>query len=332
MPAPLSFDHIAVIKLDHAGDVLWTTPAVATLRSNFPSARISVLCTDYTTPIWQHNPAVDDVVAVTGREWPTHLPRPDLALCLDTRTPAVRLTFASRARIRSGYYYFPRGLSVLWPLTLLTQPLLHPASRGDYAHEVEVNRRLLARLGCQTQPYTPSRLYLSETELSDARRLLHERGYRGGDLLAVHLPRKWTDGGWPPEHVARLIGRLADVHPAATLMLSCGPGEEPLLEAIRPLLPALVLPIRGQSFRLWAALLQHCRLLVCRDCGPVHVAAALDVPVISVFEESKRAEHTRWEPWLVPHHNIFRPDVYAEAAEPRFVNETLAAAKQLLQR
>ena len=332
MPDLPSFDHIAVIKLDHAGDVLWTTPTVATLRSNFPSARISVLCTTYTTPIWQHNPAVDDIVAVEGHHWPTHLPRPDLALCLDTRTPAVRLTFASRARVRSGYYYFPRGLSVLWPLSLLTHPVLHPASRGDYAHEVEANRRLLARLGCQTEPDTPSRLFLSENELSAARQLLQTRGFADGDLLALHLPRKWTDGKWPAEHVGRLIQNLASEFPAATLLLSCGPGEEPLLEAIAPLLPASVLAITGQPFRIWAALLQHCRLLVCRDCGPVHVAAALNVPVVSVFEESKRAEHTRWEPWLVRHHNICRPDVYSAVAETLFVTDTVAAAKQLWQR
>ena len=330
MSAQPTFDHIAVIKLDHAGDVLWTTPTVATLRDNFAAARISVLCTPYTTPIWQHNPAVDDVTAVEGRTWPAHLPRPDLALCLDTRTPAVRLTYASRARIRSGYYYFPRGLSVLWPLSLLTHPVLHPASRGDFAHEVEVNRRLLERLGCHSEPDTPTRLFLTDEELTAARQLLASRGYAGGDLLAVHLPRKWTDGQWPAEHVARLIQRLAADFPAATLLISCGPGEEPLLDAIRPQLPASALPITGQPFRLWAALLKQCRLLVCRDCGPVHVAAALAVPVVSVFEESKRAEHTRWEPWLVAHRNVFRPDLFSVAAAEDFQRDSLEAVHALL--
>ena len=322
--------HIAVIKLDHAGDVLWTTPTVAALRAAYPESRLSVLCTAYTAPIWQNNPAVTDVVAVEGCQWPAALPRPDLALCLDTRTPAVRLTYASGASIRSGYYYFPRGLSVLWPLLLLTRPVLHPASRGDFIHEVEANRRLLERLNCPADPSLPTRLYLTPEELGEARQLLQHWGHTGKPLLAVHLPRKWTDGDWPTGHVAALIERLSQSFPETTLLLSCGPGEEPLLQAVSPLLTAPVLIATGLSFRQWAAVLQHCCLLVCRDCGPVHVAAALDVPVLSIFEESKRREHTRWEPWQVPHQNVFRPDRYSPAAEAVFLSDTLAGVQALL--
>ena len=331
MPAPPRFEHIALIKLDHAGDVLWATPTIATLQANFPSARISVCCTDYTAPVWQNNPAVDDIVAITSpdRYWPSFLPRPDLALCLDTRTPAVRLTYASGAAVRSGYYYFPRGLSVLWPLLLLTDPVLHPASRGDFAHEVEVNRRLLERLGCQTNTSTPTKLHLTNQELQNAWSFLQCHPDHD-NLIAVHLPRKWIDGGWPPEHVAHLINQIAANFPEYRVLLSCGPGEEPLLNTIQPLLQFNPLLVSDRSFRDWAALLKHCRLLVCRDCGPVHVAAALNVPVISIFEESKRKEHTRWEPWLVPHRNVFRPDCFSSAAEEAFYRDTLDSVYTML--
>ena len=331
MPAQPRFEHISLIKLDHAGDVLWTTPTVATLRANFPAARISVCCTDYTAPVWQNNPAVDDIIAISppDRRWPHFLPRPDLTLCLDTRTPAVRLTYASGAAVRSGYYYFPRGLSVLWPLLLLTAPVLHPASRGDFAHEVEVNRRLLERLGCQTNSTASTRLFLTEQELQAARQFLQQQPGHV-NRIAVHLPRKWTDGGWPPEHVARLINLLAANFPEYSVLLSCGPGEEPLLEAVTPLLSVPALTITGKSFRDWAAMLKQCSLLVCRDCGPVHVAAALDVPVVSIFEESKRKEHMRWEPWLVPHRNVFRPDLFSNAAAESFYQDSLDSVRALL--
>lgn len=321
---------ILVIKLDHAGDVLWTTPALTTLRNNFPDARIRVCCTPYTAPVWENNPSVDEIIPYSGQSYPEDLARPDLALCLDTRTHAVKFTHSSKAHIRSGYYYFPRGFSIVWPLLLLTHPVLHPASRGDFAHEVEVNRRLLERLGCRTEPDTPTRLFLTQHELDSARQLLQQHGFYGGALLAVHLPSKWTDGNWPAAHVANLVDQLAVNWPEASLLLTCGPGEEPLLNAIQPLLKSRVLVITGQSFRNWAALLNHCSLLICRDCGPVHVAAALDVPVISVFEESKRLEHTRWEPWLVPHCNVFRPDIFSAAAEDNFLADIAISVKKLL--
>ena len=323
--------HILIVKLDHAGDVLWTTPALETLKNRFPSARLGYLCTPYTLPVLEGNPYIDDLLPHTGGEpYPADLPRPDLALCLDTRTPAVKLTYASRARVRTGYYYFPRGLSVLWPLGLLTHPFLHPASRGDYAHEVEVTHRLLQKLDCDEASAGETQLYFSAMEEIEARDLLGYHGYRGGLLLAAHLPLKWLDGNWPAEHVTRLMWALQASQPDATLLLSCGPGEEDLLRSIEAELPPGTFCISGQSFRAWAAILKQCHLLLCRDCGPVHVAAAMGVPVVSIFEESKRKEHTRWEPWKINHVNVFRPDRYAPPAEIVFARETIKAAQKLL--
>lgn len=324
------FRHILVVKLDHAGDVLWTTPALATLRSNFPDARLSFLCTPYTRPVLENNPHLDDLLSFSGGPYPETLPRPDLALCLDTRAPAIKLTYRSRARIRTGYFYFPRGLSVLGSLGLLTHPFLHPASRGDYAHEVKITHRLLEKFGCAEVPAGKTQLFLSVSEENAARDLLGQHGYRGGLLLGVHLPLKWLDGKWPREHLVRLMLALKTGLPEATLLISCGPGEESLLRSLEVDLPPGTLCILGQSFRIWAALVKQCHLLVCRDCGPVHVAAALGVPVVSVFEESKRKEHTRWEPWGVPHVNVFRPDQYSLPAEAVIAEDTVEAVLVLL--
>ena len=87
----------------------------------------------------------------------------------------------------------------------------------------------------------------------------------------------------------------------------------------------------GLSFRIWAAVFSYCRLVITRDCGPVHVAAALGVPTVSVFEETKRREHTRWEAWDALHANIFRPDLFQPALLDAHVNEVVVAGRKLLQ-
>ena len=322
-------NNILVVKLDHAGDVLWTTPAIATLRRNFPKARLTVCCTPYTRPVLENNPAIDDLIPYTTGPYPIDMPRPDLALCLDTRTPAVKLTYSSRARVRSGYYYFPRGLSVLWPLCLLTDPFLHPASRGDYSHEVLANQQLLEKLGCGANPDLKTQMFLTEAEKNEARMRLQAKGYAGEPLVGLHLPLKWLDGGWPPAHVAKLAAILMEAIPGARLLVTCGPGEESLLHVLEEALPAGSLCMTGLSLRIWAATFSLCSLVVSRDCGPVHVAAALGVPVISVFEESKRKEHSRWEPWMVPHANLFRAERYSPAAESAFEKELFQASQSL---
>ena len=325
-----SIRQIAVVKLDHAGDVLWATPTISTLRKNFPAARLSVFCTPYTLPALENHPAIDALIPYDGGAYPPELPRPDLALCLDTRTHAVKLTYSSRARVRAGYYYFPRGLSVLYPLLLLTHPFLHPASRGDFAHEVEVNQRLLDKLGCRAEPELRTRIFLTDAEKEAAQARLRALGYAGEPLVGLHLPLKWLDGGWPAAHVARLAQSLQTVSPESRLLVTCGPGEEALLHELAPLLPASALCVSALPFRIWAAAFYFCSLVVSRDCGPVHVAAAVDTPVVSIFEEAKRKEHSRWEPWLTPHANVFRADRFSPAAEEVFLADTLTAVTSLL--
>ena len=52
-----------------------------------------------------------------------------------------------------------------------------------------------------------------------------------------------------------------------------------------------------------AAVLRRCRLFVGNDNGPMHMAAALGVPVVGLFGPSDPAE---WGPWGKGHHIIYK--------------------------
>ncbi|MCD6309894.1 MAG: glycosyltransferase family 9 protein, partial [Candidatus Eremiobacteraeota bacterium] len=109
---PENIKNILVIKLDHIGDVLWATPALATLRKNLPDAHITMLCTPYTEPVIRGNPALDRIIVYDRDKLPTYgskreflkknIDSPDLALCLDPRDEAVFLARLSGAKIRAG--------------------------------------------------------------------------------------------------------------------------------------------------------------------------------------------------------------------------------------
>ena len=48
-----------------------------------------------------------------------------------------------------------------------------------------------------------------------------------------------------------------------------------------------------ESIRNLAALMEHCNLVVCNDSGPMHIAAALNVPMVAIFGPT---DHVAWEP------------------------------------
>ncbi|HEY6328851.1 MAG TPA: glycosyltransferase family 9 protein, partial [Blastocatellia bacterium] len=59
--------------------------------------------------------------------------------------------------------------------------------------------------------------------------------------------------------------------------------------------------------RGFLGVLSHCRLLVCNDSGPMHLANLLDVPVVAIFGP-QRPE------WFGPRGNqdlvVFRPEIW----------------------
>ncbi len=89
---------------------------------------------------------------------------------------------------------------------------------------------------------------------------------------------------WKAEHFAALADRLVDER-GATVLLSATPKERHIVEAIRGHMrrPAVDLSVAGMTLGSLKEVVRRCDLMVTNDTGPRHVAAALGVPVVTVF-------------------------------------------------
>lgn len=84
---------------------------------------------------------------------------------------------------------------------------------------------------------------------------------------------------WPPARFAELAARL----PIASIIVG-GPGDAALGREIASLSNGRALSLAGKtSLKELAAILRGARFLVCPDTGPMHIAAALGVPVFAIF-------------------------------------------------
>src|SRR5205823_5899394 len=96
---------------------------------------------------------------------------------------------------------------------------------------------------------------------------------------------------WLPEYFAQLADRFVD-ELGATVMLSGSPKERPIVDAIlRHMKHAAVdLSRAGIDLGSLKEITQRCDLLVTNDTGPRHIAAAFDVPVVTIFGPT----HPEW--------------------------------------
>ena len=125
----------------------------------------------------------------------------------------------------------------------------------------------------------------------------HQRATRllaaaGRPLVAIHVSGGRPIKQWDPERFAEIARRLiASVD--ATIVLTGSAGDRPLVDFVkRHLPPARVIDVSGQVDLLTlAGILERVDLLITGDTGPMHLAVAVDTPVVAIFGPSDPARY-----------------------------------------
>jgi heptosyltransferase-2 len=88
------------------------------------------------------------------------------------------------------------------------------------------------------------------------------------------------------------------------VILFGGPADEGLVQRIQSRMSGTTLKVVTPDIRWFAALLSNCRLLVCNNSGPLHVASALGIPTVSFMGPTVKE---LWSP-LGEKHTVLRID------------------------
>ncbi|HTY98266.1 MAG TPA: glycosyltransferase family 9 protein, partial [Rhodocyclaceae bacterium] len=125
----------------------------------------------------------------------------------------------------------------------------------------------------------------------------HGLGFHG--FVQLHPASRWLFKTWPAERVAALVDGLAARGDRVVLTAAPDPQELALVGAIVAAAHVPVVNLAGQlSLKEMAVLSAHARLFVGVDSAPMHIAAAVDTPVVGIFGPSGELE---WRPWGVPY-------------------------------
>lgn len=290
---------ILLIRPDHLGDLLFTTPALRALREAFPQARITCLVGLWVEAVIAGNPCIDEVMLCPFPGF-TRQPKKsvlepyvvlvrcarllkekefDLAVVLrfDHWWGAL-LTYLARIPRRVGY-----DIAEVKPF--LTDAVPYVPGR----HEVEQNLTLVAAAGGWGEHLVipsvhPLEFSLSAEDEEFTADYLAEQGVADDDpLVCIHpgagAPVKlWRNEGWAQVADALVEGYRAKV------ILTGSASEAPLAQAIAERMDSQPLVATGQTtLGQLAALMARCRLVLGVDSGPLHLAVAVGTPTIHLY-------------------------------------------------
>ncbi|NLI83593.1 MAG: lipopolysaccharide heptosyltransferase II [Deltaproteobacteria bacterium] len=283
---------ILVRSTNWIGDAVMTTPAMAALRAFFPAARITVAANPSVAELFSPHPSCDEVIVLDKQRAHQGLQglfrfsrilnreRFDLALLFQNALEAGILAWLARIPIRAGYSTDGRGF-------LLTHRV--PVGRAERAmHHTAYYLHMLKSLGIEGGN---GRLCLTCTasERAWAQSVLGEDFWVAINPGATYGSAK----RWFPDRFARVASTLAGKTGAGILLVG-GATERAIGAEIEKAVNGRVLNLMGEtSVRQLMALLEKCRLLITNDSGPMHVAAALGIPLVALFGPT---DHTTTSP------------------------------------
>jgi len=135
----LNVRRIVLSRLDRVGDLILSTPAIATLRKAFADAHVTIVCSEYNAVVVEHSPDVDAVETLPPHIAPHRFGERfrgvDLAIALAPNAADMRLVAATRAPRRIGYTYERRYVTRLTARLWLTDCLISNADPATCERE-----------------------------------------------------------------------------------------------------------------------------------------------------------------------------------------------------
>jgi len=289
---------ILVVRTDRLGDVILSTPVIKNLRLYFPEAYIAFMCRPYTLAVVEKNPYLDEVIVYDKHgkhkgflgsiKFAFYLRNKqfDWAIILHPTNRAHIITFLAGIPFRVGW-------DKKYPI-LLNKRIPHYKQEGK-KHEVEYTLDLLRSLNI---PIKDKELFfpLPEVGREKVDDLLIEEGIKNNDkIILIHPSASCPSRRWPQDNFIRLIEIIKSSIDAAIIIVTV---EQEKKFADKIIEKADVIDFRGKlDISELGVLIKRSTLLISNDSGPVHIAASLNTPVISIVGRNNPGlSPVRWQP------------------------------------
>lgn len=292
-PLPHHPQKILIRSTNWIGDAIMTTPAVRTIRENFPDSEITMLVHPWVSDVFRFSPRVDQIILYEkkGRhrgirgflQLAAELREKqfDCAILLQNAFEAALLTLLAGIPVRGGYTTDGRGL-------LLTHGV-RKINELNKKHEVNYYQRIMQGLGCTPAP-TELELYVPGDQIDQAKRKISQYiGNTAGRVPVIGFNPGAAFGPakrWPAEKFADLADRLAQKTHAVFLLFGSTADKETAatIKNLATMAAPQIIDLTGITTLIEAmALIGECDVFVTNDSGLMHVAAALHTPLVAIF-------------------------------------------------
>jgi heptosyltransferase-2 len=274
-----------VIQTAFPGDVVLTLPLVQVLKRHLPDAIIDVLVIPKSAELLYHHPGVHDVIVYDkkGKDAGITSVAKVAGILREKKYGTAIIPHRSlRSAALAAFARIPKriGFDTSAGKFLMTDVVRY----NKESHEISRNMSLLIPLGIREHARELPGLYPSAEDISLVKGLLSINGEKDTlNWIAIAPGTVWNTKRWQSERFAAVARHLLQSN--FSVMLIGGKEDENLCRAIEQTCGSeKLVNLAGKCTLLQsAAAIQMCKLLICNDSAPMHLAVAMKTPVVALF-------------------------------------------------
>jgi len=302
----LATPRILLVRPDHLGDLLMTTPVFHALKQQAPDSYISIMVGPWSSEVIARHPDIDRILTC---------PFPGFQRAAQKALAPYFLLFKTAKQLRLGHFDVAINLrpDFWWGAALLYlariprrvgyalepgKPFLTNALPFQSPEHATISNLRLASAALQSmgypplnEPYTPERYPLSFTPTTDEQKWASARLFNEGidtdtSFVVIHpgsgaAVKLWRKEGWAS--CADALTKLLTSATSVRIMLTGSKNERPMLEEIASCMQSPAILVTDATIGQLAALQAKALLVLSVDSGPLHLAVSQGTPTIQLF-------------------------------------------------
>jgi len=293
---------ILLIKFRHIGDVLLSTPLIKNLRIHFPDAQIDFALNEDTKEMISQNPDINEIFAYDRKRIKNEgilfriideykfirkiiRKKYDLVMNLTEGDRGAIISKLSGAKIRLGIKSRNSLLKLFCP---------YRSSIKETAHIHAVDRDLEFLKLINLKPKEKKvKIYFNNQDYETVSDILKIEKIT--DFVVIHPVSRWMFKCWDDQKFAEIIDYLQ--RKGLHVIVTASPEQKELDRVLKILSYCNMKPLNlsGQlTLKETAALISMSMLFIGVDTAPMHMAAALSIPVVALFGPT---DPVIWGPW-----------------------------------
>ena len=289
---------ILVINLMHIGDLLLVTPVLRSLRTKYPGAHIALLADKKLEDLVRLNQNIDELITIDKKGY-HNTPLRYMEFIGQIRRQQFDVVINLHANERASFIAALSGgkkvIGYSTPGPSLFFDKIVP-NRKAIKHQVHAHFEVLWEgLGMHEFDDHGIEMWLEEAAEVRAEKIWAEaynnlNGQQPEKIVGLNIGASWPTKRWPKDSYAKLADILLEKGYGVAFF--GGPMDMEIVEETLNLMkydkkqPLLRIFTGKMSLMELASLLKKCDVLVTNDSGPMHIAVAMKVPIVSMFGPS----------------------------------------------